>query len=69
MRDAVTKAGLPNAIVQEFEGGLNDFSIRIKADQGEKTGDKIVDALKTIEGIEVELKKKDFVGPVIGDPN
>ena len=67
LRSTLAKAGMKGAVVQSFEEGTLEFSIRLKADKGEKTGKKIQDALKQIEGNSFELLQQDFVGPIIGE--
>ncbi len=65
VREAVEKAGFSGAVVQEFQGST--FSIRVRAGQDAKSGDKIVEALRAIENNTVNLLKEDYVGPVIGE--
>lgn len=67
VRAALKEVGLGKAVVQAFEEGTNDFSIRLKSDAGSGTGKKIRETLGALEGNSVELRKEDFVGPVIGE--
>lgn len=68
VRSALEAGGVKDAIVQSFEEGTAEFSIRLKADRGQDTGKKIQDVLRgNLEGKSFELLQQDFVGPVIGE--
>lgn len=66
IRGALNTGGLDGAVVQSFEEGTNDFSIRLKADQSEDNPKKVREALSSIKDNPFTLLKEDFVGPVIG---
>ena len=67
IRSTLEEAGYAGAVVQEFEQGTNDFSIRIKSDKSEDTVDELRKLFENSEGSGFELLKEDFVGPVIGE--
>ena len=73
IRQALEKADIKGAVVQAFEGGSRDFSIRLKTQDSANaattvdTGKKIREVLASIEGSKFELLKEDFVGPIIGE--
>ncbi len=68
IRAALDAGGIKDAIVQSFEEGTAEFSIRLKADKGQDTGKKIQEVLhQNLEGKDFELLQQDFVGPVIGE--
>ncbi len=68
VRKALDTGGLKSAIVQSFEEGSSEFSIRMKADRGKSTGKKIQDILReNVPDDKFELLQQDFVGPVIGE--
>ncbi len=64
IRKALTDKGIEGAIVQSFDSGSNDFTIRLKGEDTDKTAKKVTEALSTIA--KVEVLKQDFVGPTIG---
>lgn len=68
IRDALGRAGIENAIVQSFESGSNQYSIRLGLESGDsKTIRETVDsALKEQIG-GVTIIKTDYVGPTVGD--
>jgi preprotein translocase subunit SecF len=68
VRNALNEAGISGAIVQSFEEGVNDFSIRLKGTGSDKnTGKLIREGLKKLSPNTFELLKQDYVGPIIGD--
>lgn len=68
IRKVLAEAGISGAIVQAFEGGTQDFSIRLKSDKGAETGKKLREVLsKGIESAKFEVLREDFVGPIIGE--
>ena len=75
VRGAMTESGFGRAIVQEFQGGGNQFSVRFdEQESGTAAGDareqaliRIKDALaKAAGGKAVNIVQDDVVGPVIG---
>ncbi len=68
IRKVLADAGVSGAIVQAFEGGASDFSIRLKSDKGAETGKKLRNILtEGIDSAKYEILKEDFVGPIIGE--
>ena len=67
VRKVLADAGIKGAIVQAFEGGSSDFSIRLKSDTGAGTGKKLREILKGVKTANFEVLKEDFVGPIIGE--
>jgi preprotein translocase subunit SecF len=66
IRNALFSKGLNNAIVQAFENGSNQFSIRMKGTDVGNVSNSIKEALKDTAG-GITILKNDFVGPVIGE--
>ncbi len=64
IRSALSKAGIQGAIVQSFDNESNDFTIRLKGADTDETAKKVTGALSELA--KVEVLKKDFVGPTIG---
>jgi len=73
VREVLTSEGIRDALVQNFEGGESEFSIRFHAEEGAdaEASNKATKAVKTALGKisenSFELLKEDFVGPVIGE--
>lgn len=68
VRKALSDGGVSGAIVQSFEEGTAEFSIRVKADQSLDTGKRIQDVLKQgLPDNSFEMLQQDFVGPIIGE--
>jgi len=70
LRDHLKAGGFGEALVQNFEGGQREFSIRLKApgtDVVEETAKKVKSELSKIQGVTFEMLKEDYVGPIIGD--
>ena len=70
IRKALKDGDLRNAMVQSFEQGTNDFSIRVKGKSeggASAISDKIKAALNKIDGNSFVPLKQDYVGPVIGE--
>lgn len=72
IRDALDKAGIANSAVQKFESLVEneqryEYSIKVKSTSDAKEGDKIVEALKQIEGRTFTVLKQDYVGPIVGE--
>ncbi len=75
IREALTKHEVPDAIVQAFEAGSQQFSIRLGGEQAEGTSEidrakivrgKVETALKTEFPTSVEILRTDYVGPTVG---
>lgn len=64
VRAAINKAGLSEAIVQSFEPGSDEYSIRLG--EPERAKELVMGALKADFGDKVELLRTDIVGPTIG---
>jgi len=69
IRAGFDNAGIKDSIVQAFENGTSDFSIRLSGDESSGEGKAKVDSiLKAVAGdAGYTLLKEDFVGPVIGE--
>ncbi len=70
IRSALTKDGFEDAIVQSFEQGSSQYSIRVGDLPGlgdtKAVRDKIEAVLKAAFSDQVEILKTDYVGPTIG---
>ena len=70
IRKALNKAGFKGAVVQEVwetDVAKADYSIRLKEGQASSTSEQIIETLKTLDAGKIEIRKDDFVGPVIGE--
>jgi preprotein translocase subunit SecF len=70
IRSRLGEGGFGDALVQNFEGGKREFSVRFKADDNavaEETNKKIKAELGKIPGASFEILKEDYVGPIIGE--
>lgn len=67
VRSALEKAGIKEPVIQAFEGGTKQYSIRIRAEQQAETGKRVKEALLAIEGNTPTILRDDYVGPVIGE--
>ena len=77
IRAALKKGGISSAIVQSFEIGSNEYSIRLPAEVASDDGDEsvsteatksgITEALKDNLGTTFEITATEYVGPTIGD--
>jgi preprotein translocase subunit SecF len=65
LRDKLGSSGFSDALVQNFEGGSREFSIRLKGDGDPEHGKRVKKVLGELGSN--ELLKEDFVGPVIGE--
>lgn len=71
IRSAVDAAGFPDSVVQSFEAGTNQYSIRMGGGEGpeaqiKETKQKVEEILKKVSPKESEILSTDFVGPTIG---
>ena len=66
LRKALSEAGFSGAVVQAFEEGTNDFSIRLKAEKGSEVADQVRRVMEEVPDNTFTLLKEDFVGPIIG---
>lgn len=75
IRKALESQDLPEAIVQSFESGSGQYSIRLGGEKAEGTAQvdnakivrtKVQDALTKAFGDKVEILKTDYVGPTVG---
>lgn len=70
LRNHLHEAGFGDVLVQNFEGGKREFSVRLKAEDDsdvEATAKKIKTEFAKIRGASFEILKEDYVGPVIGE--
>jgi preprotein translocase subunit SecF len=72
IRNALTKGGIEDALVQSFELGSQEYSIRTGGLNVTETDAKIVrakveDSLKSAFADKFEILKADFVGPTVGN--
>ena len=67
VRSALAASGFGEALVQSFEGGTREFSIRIGAENATETAKKIRDVLGGIPEHSYQMLQEDFVGPTIGE--
>jgi preprotein translocase subunit SecF len=66
IRGALEKAGIISAMVQSFEKGSDQFSIKVSgSDEAAKEG--IKNAIKTEFGDKFSIERIDVVGPTIGE--
>jgi preprotein translocase SecF subunit len=75
IRQALKKSGILDPIVQSFESGSNQYSVRIhkfpgeevEKDQSAKIKEKFAESLKSgLDGRKFEILRSDYVGPTIG---
>lgn len=67
VRAALQTANLENLVVQSFEGGANEFSIRVGGGQDSKVVRDAVDSgLRAKFSDKYQIVKADFIGPTIG---
>ena len=66
VRSQVEQAGIEDAIVQVFQGGGQQFSIRYKAEANENAKVELESKL-SFTGNSAKIEKLDQVGPVIGE--
>lgn len=66
VRSALEKGGFGKAMVQSFEGGT-EFAIRSRMESGSDVGKRIRDSLAAVPGVTFNVRKEDYVGPVIGE--
>lgn len=68
IRTALHKSGIENAIVQSFEEGSKQYSVRLGSDLGDaKTvREKFLNALKAHSIEDSTIIKTDYVGPTVG---
>ena len=69
VRDVLTQAHFPGAIVQHF-GSSRDVMVRVAPIDGVKgavIGSQIIDALQAADLGEVSMRRIEFVGPNVGD--
>lgn len=71
IRSELHQAGFGDVLVQNFEGGAREFSIRLKAEEGEAAAQATTKHVREIFGKisnnSFEMLKEDYVGPVIGE--
>ena len=68
IRNGFEEAGFKEVIVQAFENGLRDFSVRLSQDQSsEEAKAKVKAVLEKAQPAGYTLLKEDYVGPIIGD--
>ena len=53
IRKALTDKGIEGAIVQSFDSGSNDFTIRLKGEDTDKTAKKVTEALSSLSLIHI----------------
>lgn len=66
LRKSLLTSGFESAIVQSFEEGSKDFSVRLKEQRDDKVSSRIQKVLLELDP-SAEIIKQDFVGPVIGE--
>ncbi len=64
VRGALSDAGFANAIVQEFQGEQDEYSVRLKAEVETDTAREVLASLEKVGKFTV--LKKDVIGPIIG---
>jgi len=70
VRSELQAGGFKDALVQNFEGGAKEFSVRLKAegeDAAQTTSQKVKAIFQKIPDNSFEILKEDYVGPVIGE--
>ncbi|MCC6220065.1 MAG: protein translocase subunit SecF [Deltaproteobacteria bacterium] len=66
VREVLQNAGISGAVVQEFERGKNEFSVRTRAEQGEDAVKQIRLALEQVGGGKITVLQQDYIGPTVG---
>lgn len=75
IREALEKGGVGEAIVQSFESGSQQYSVRLGGEKAEGAAEvdnakivrtKVQDALAKAFSGQVEILKTDYVGPTVG---
>lgn len=66
IRTALTQAGFADAIVVHF-GADTDVLVRLPQGMSPELGDSILKVLTGASGVEVELRRIEFVGPQVGE--
>ncbi len=70
LRAKLKEGGFGDALVQNFEGGQREFSIRLRGegdDAAQVTSKKVKDVLGKFPDNSFRVLKEDYVGPVIGE--
>lgn len=68
IREAFEKAQFSNVVVQEFEAGKNEFTIRLsQSDSTSAAKEKLHNVLSSVSTAGYKILKEDFVGPAIGE--
>ncbi|MFT4172232.1 MAG: protein translocase subunit SecF [Rhodocyclaceae bacterium] len=68
IRDVLTKAGYQDVAVQNF-GTSRDVMVRVPTRANETSAQisaKVMDTIKTLGGVQPELRRVEFVGPQVG---
>ena len=68
LREALADAGYPDAQAQNF-GSAREVLIRVPNrddDEINRVGERVMDALRAVEGASPELRRVEFVGPQVG---
>ncbi len=66
LRATVEEKGLSGAVVQEFERGSHQYSIRAKASEQADAKAKMLEAVSALSNGQHEILKEDVVGPLVG---
>lgn len=67
LRDTLDNAGFKGAVIQRFEETAEEFSIRVRSEEGNTASKKVREALKNVKDNSFTVQKDDYVGPIIGD--
>jgi preprotein translocase subunit SecF len=67
LRAQLTAGNFPEAIVQNFSGAETDFSIRVRAAEGDTLSGDMKKVLEKFKPGKFQVLREDFVGPVIGE--
>jgi len=66
VREALEKGGVKDPLVQAFEAGSNEYSIRISDVDANTAREQVSGAVKAAFGDKFEVLQTDYVGPTIG---
>jgi len=66
VRSALEKGGIEDPVVQSFEAGTDEYSIRLGGADANAAREQVASAVKAGFGEKFEILQTDFVGPIIG---
>ncbi|MEH6625049.1 MAG: protein translocase subunit SecF [Motiliproteus sp.] len=66
IRSTLAQAGYDDVVVQTF-GSPTAILVRLAQSHTAKLGDEVISALRTAAGVDIELRRSEFVGAQVGD--